>query len=176
MVAVTAAATFGIWGAIALGVWSLLLAGLAVWTRPDLPPAAPETMDLGREPPAIAAFLTARWEVPSTAMSGTLVALAARDVIAIEQVAADKFVVRLKGEPPADLTEYERMVYGRVRDVAVNGPAPCEALALGDDEAATKFANDFTKRVIADARERGLSQSRWTRTTLAPLVVMAAIV
>jgi predicted membrane protein DUF2207 len=176
MVAVTAAATFGISAAIALGLWFLLLAGLAAWTRPHLPPAAPETMDLGQEPPAIAAFLTGRWEVPPTAMSGTLVALAARDVVAIEQVAADKFVVRLKGDPPADLTEYERMVHGRVRDVAVNGSAPCEALALGDDEAATKFANEFAKRVVADARQRGVSQSRWTRTTLAPLVVMAAVV
>jgi predicted membrane protein DUF2207 len=176
MVVASTAGVFGISAAVALALWCLLLAGLAVWTRPDLPPAAAETMDLGGEPPAVAAFLTGRWEVPSSALSGTLVALAARGAVAIEQVAPDEFVVRLRGEPPGDLTAYERLVYGRVRDVAVNGSAPCDALALGDDSAATKFANDFGKGVVADARRRGLSRSRWTRATTAPLLVMAIVV
>jgi hypothetical protein len=176
MMLASTAAVLGFAAAVALGLWLVLLAALAAWTRPDLPPAAPETMDLGAEPPAVAAFLTSRWEVPPGAMSGTLVALATRGVLAIEQVGPDNFVVRVHGEPPGDLTAYERLVYGRVRDVAVNGSAPCEALALGDGDAATKCASVFTKEVIADARRRGLSQSRWTRTTLAPLLVMAVIV
>ncbi len=176
MVVASTAATFGIAAAVALGLWCVLLAVLAAWTRPDLPPAAPETMDLGTEPPAVAAFLAGRWEVPPTAMSATLVALAARGVVAIEQVGPDNFVVRLRGEPPADLSAYERLVHGRVRNVAVNGSAPCEALALGDDDAATKFARDFAKGVVADARRRGLSQPRWTKTTLAPLLVTAIVV
>lgn len=176
MVVASAAATFGVATAVAAAAWVALLVVLAWRTRPVRPDAAPATMELGAESPAVAAFLASRCEVTPAATSATLVHLASRGVLRIEQVAPDQFVVRLGNDGREPLTDYERIVLDRVRDLAVNGSVPCEALALGDDADANRFQQRFAKAVVADARARGMSRSRWTTPVLAPLFAGAVVV
>ena len=67
----------------------LWLAGAAaVWVarRPPHVDGAPATMDLGPEPPAIAALLCDGYEVRTETAPATLLDLAARDVISLEEV------------------------------------------------------------------------------------------
>jgi hypothetical protein len=179
VLAASAAASLGIAAAIALAAWIALLAALATWTRPHVPRPGAETMDLGAEPPAVAAFVTNQWTVESPSMSATLVDLAAKGVVAIEQVAPDSYVVRLTRDDKATnvaRTDYEQLVEQRVRELAANGSVPADALALGDEGAAKAWEERFAKAVIADARARGLSRSRWSAATIAPLLVVALAV
>jgi hypothetical protein len=50
-----------------VAVWFLIYAMCRVATRPALPPAAPATMDLGPESPALVSFLVGRWAVTEDA-------------------------------------------------------------------------------------------------------------
>src|SRR5436853_4254203 len=91
--------------AIALGVWLLVLVVLALVTRPDLPAATAATSELGgKESPAVAGFLVNRWEVGREAVPATLLDLAARKVVDIDQVAPDRFVCRLRSSATASAT------------------------------------------------------------------------
>jgi hypothetical protein len=88
-------------------------------------------------------------------------------------------VIRLAPDGKAKdvtLTDYERLVEQRVRELAAKGSVPADALALGDEDAAKAWEGRFAKAVIADARARGLSRSRWSAATTAPLLVVALAV
>jgi hypothetical protein len=96
----------------ALGLWFLLFA--CRWTRtfPRMPDAGPETSELRDEPPAIVNLLVNRWKVTQSAISATLIDLAARRVLGIDLVAGDEYVVRIRDGDHATekLTDYERQV------------------------------------------------------------------
>jgi hypothetical protein len=154
-----------------------LLVVLAAPTRPRRPGPGPETMDLpGDEPPAIAGFLTNCWKVPGTAMSATVVDLAARRVIDIEEVAPDEFLVRIREPAPQGLRAYEQRVFDRIAELAdTHGVVPCRALTTGRDAVSTAWRRAFTREVITDARARGLSRRRWRVRELALPTVAAAL-
>ena len=71
---------------IAAAVWLLVL--LVRWLQwvPRLPRAGPETSELGDEPPAVANMLVHSWYVTAAAVPATVVDLAARKVIGLEEV------------------------------------------------------------------------------------------
>lgn len=176
---------FGIAAAIALGAWLLLLGVLAAATRARTPGAGPEALDLpGDEPPAVVAMLTDGWEVGHEAVPATLIDLAARKIVAIEGVGLDRFVVRLRpaaAAPPVDLTPYEEQVLRHVRNLAsADGTVPCEALTTGPEGDSAAWWKRFQAAVVTDARDRGLSRSRWSPWMLlllgAAAVVPAALV
>jgi hypothetical protein len=56
--------------------------------RPRRPPAGPPVPDLGGEPPAVVALLVNEWEVDRHALVATLLDLAARRYIEIEEPGA----------------------------------------------------------------------------------------
>src|SRR3954471_13496834 len=132
------AARFGVAGAIAVAAWLVLLGLLAVATRARTPDPGPEVLDLpGEEPPAVVAMLADDWKVGREAVPATLIDLAARKVLAIEEVGPDRYVVRLRpaSATPAGLTSYEDQVLDHVRRLAApDGTVPCEALTTGPDE------------------------------------------
>src|SRR5438105_5974775 len=125
----TDAATLGIAAAIALGVWLVVLAILAVATRAREPHGAPATMDLGGdESPAVVNLITNDWAVGKAAVPATLIDLAARKFVAFERVGPERFVVRIPERQSSNLTPYEEQVYDHVRGLASGGVVPCEAL------------------------------------------------
>ncbi len=166
---------FAVAAAVALAAWLLLLAVLALASRPDLPQAAAATSDFGgKESPAVAGFLANRWEVGHEAVPATLLDLAARKVIAIDQVAPERFVCRVRSSAPTGgLADYERQVLDHVRALATAGVVPCEALTTGPEADSKGWWDRFRKAVVADARRQGLSRSRWSKGATIALGVVA---
>ena len=170
----TDAATLGIAAGVALGVWLLVLAVLAMATRAREPHAAPATMDLGGdEPPAVVNLITNDWAVGKEAVPATLIDLAARRVVGFEHVGPDQFAVRVPDRRPGGLTSYESQVYDHVHGLASGGVVPCEALTTGPENESKQWWKRFRTAVSDDARERGLSRPRWARAHLLVLGVLA---
>jgi hypothetical protein len=158
--------------------WLLLFAWRWLATFPQLPDAGPETTELGPEPPAVVNLLVNRWRVTRASMAATLVDLAARRYLGIEQY-GDDVVVRVRDAPsPGDsLAPYESQVMEWVRSRATGRSAPVEALDLGGPAEADAWRKRFTKAVINDARTRRLARTRWTHAdwTVLGAVLAAAL-
>ena len=145
--------------------------------RPVEPDAAPDTQELGPEPPAIANLLTGTFEVSAEAMPATLVDLAARRLVELETLPDGSTVCRLRtstADRDADLAPYESQVLGLLRDKAVNGVVPAGALTTGTGERASAFWKSFRKAVIADAQQRGLCRAVWGKR-ISSLLGIAAL-
>lgn len=156
-----------------LGVLTLSCAGLAIgwltlwvvtWLRFRVRPLSPVPAHaaLGPEPPAVVNLLTHRWRLTDDAAEATLLDLAARGLLHLHQPDPDpaSTLIRLTTTNPGHLLPYERRVWRRVRQRAVNGEVPVAALTFRDEEEARGWQRNFRNEVIADARERGLSQQR----------------
>ena len=142
-------------------------------SRPRRPDEGPTTMDLGAEPPAIVDLLTDDFEVTPQAVPATLLDLAARDVLTIEEVQPDRPVVRLRSSAPrvagGSLTDYEQRVLSHVEGLAVDGVVPTEALTTGPAAESRQWWDAFRSEVISDAQRRGLCRRRWPRPLLTAL-------
>jgi hypothetical protein len=155
----------------------VVVAGVAYLAhRPAEPDAAPDTQDLGPEPPAIANLLTGTFEVSAEAMPATLVDLAARKLVELETAPDGSTVCRLRepaGGRDADLTPYESQVLGLLREKAVSGVVPAGALTTGTGDRAGAFWKTFRKAVIADAQQRGLCRAVWGKRISSVLGIAA---
>ncbi|TML87786.1 MAG: DUF2207 domain-containing protein [Actinobacteria bacterium] len=157
--------------------WVVVAAVAYLAHRPTEPDAAPDTQELGPEPPAIANLLTGTFEVSAEAMPATLVDLAARRLVELETLPDGSTVCRLRtstADRDADLAPYESQVLGLLRDKAVNGVVPAGALTTGTGERASAFWKSFRKAVIADAQQRGLCRAVWGKR-ISSLLGIAAL-
>lgn len=156
----------------AVVLWALLLLALAIRTRDPHVEAARPTAAFAGEPPAVVDLITGGWRLCDEAAAATLLDLAARGAVQIEEVGPELSLVRLRR---ADgLNPYEQLVYDHVRALASDGVVATGALAEGSRDLG-RWWKTFTRTVIADARARGLSQPRWTRPQLTLLGVAAAV-
>ena len=147
----------------ALALWGVIFAVRWLATRPKMPDAGPETNELGDEPPAVVNLLVNRWKVTRSAIQATLLDLAARRVLGVEEYAGGNVVVRLRDEHAENLSPYEKQVVDVVRRGVTGGSAPIEALTLGEPAAAEDWWKRFDKAVVKDARARGLARGRWAK-------------
>jgi len=173
-------------------LWFALFGVLAALTNPRGVRPGAETLDLaGDEPPAVVNLVTRDWRLGHEAVPATLLDLAARGRLAIDQV-GDRTLVRVVGGRPAatgpaatgsagpGLTGYEDMVLDHVRGLAghtADGAVPAEVLTTGPGDGASGWWRRFQGQVHADARARGLSRPRWSlvhRTILTVAAVAAA--
>jgi hypothetical protein len=155
-------------------LWAALLGLLAAATNPREVDPGPATLDLGGpEPPAVVNLLAGDWRLAHEAIPATLLDLAARGHLTIDQY-GEQTMVRVRAHPPvngspagaAPLTPYERMVLDHLRDLADDtddGAIPAEALTTGPDEQSKRWWKRFHHAVVDDARARGLSRPRWSR-------------
>jgi len=102
---------------------------LARWfvSLPDLPPAGPETSELGPESPALANLLVNRCAVTTAAAAATLLDLAARHHVSLFEAGPGNTIVRVQHQAAEHLTDYEEQVLDLVREKATGGSAPLEA-------------------------------------------------
>ncbi|MGI5486549.1 DUF2207 family protein [Microtetraspora malaysiensis] len=157
----------------AVALWLLLLAALAIATRnPDVV-AAPPTGDLAPHSPAIVDLITGHWKLCDEAPSATLLDLASRGVVRIEEIGPELSLVRLRRDP-GDLRPYEKLVYDHVMSLAVDGVVATGALAEGSRNLG-RWWKSFRKKVIVEARALGLSRPRWSRAQAALLTAAAAV-
>jgi hypothetical protein len=144
-------------------VWLIAFAVRWLTSFPRLPDAGPSTNELGPEPPAVANFLVNRWKTTHSAVEATLLDLAARKFLAVEDYVGN-IVVRVhpdRGE--GSVTAFDQQVIDLVRSQASGGSAPIQALTLGEEDAAHRWWERFEKSVIDEARRRGLARTRWSR-------------
>ncbi|GAA3825273.1 hypothetical protein GCM10022226_52450 [Sphaerisporangium flaviroseum] len=157
----------------ALGLWLLLLAALAFATRnPDIDPGPP-TSELRDESPALVDLITGNWRLCDEAASATLLDLAAKGAVQIEEIGPELSLVRLR-EPRTPLSAYEKLVHDHVRSLATDGVVATGALAEGARNLG-RWWKSFRRKVIVEAREKGLSRARWSRAQAALLTAAAAV-
>jgi hypothetical protein len=160
-------------GGVAIA-WLLLTAALWIARRPPDAPAAPATMDLGPEPPAVAAVLCDDYEVCTETAPATLLDLAARDVIALDEIRPGETICRVPEVPPSDTAPFERHLLVALAAKAVRGVVPAPALTTGTDDASAKWHRELARLVVADAQARGLTLDRWPKRVVA--VIGAGVV
>jgi Predicted membrane protein (DUF2207) C-terminal domain len=157
------------------GAWLLAAGAVYVLRSPPRPPVGPRTLDLGPEPPALANFLVHGWRVTEDAVPATLLDLAARNVVDVEQRGPGAFYVRLRGDFAEPLTSYERHVLEHLRGLARDGVVPAGALTTGPQEQSKGWFRNFTSEVVADAKARALSRDALDSRALTALAVAAAV-
>ena len=150
-------------GAVAAAAaWIVIFGWRWLATRPQMPHAGLETREVGPESPAIVNLLVNRWNVTRSAIQATLLDLASRKYIGIDQYGQEQFIVSLRNNPPdAERTEYERQVLDLIRKRATGGSAPAEAITLGEEGEAEAWWQRFRKSVAEDARKQRLARNRW---------------
>jgi hypothetical protein len=153
--------------------WLAAVAFIRWKRRPNDPPAGPATLDLGEEPPAVVNLLANGFRVTRDAVPATLLDLAARRIVEIEQTHPGTYQCRLRSEQAAHLTAYERRVLDVLRTRALDGVVPAQALTTGPADESKRWWGKFKGEVVDDAQQRGLSRDLWDRRTLRALTVAA---
>jgi hypothetical protein len=143
---------------VACVVWLIAAGVVFVLRRPPEPTVGPRTLELGPEPPAVANLLVNDFRVTDDAVPATLIDLAARNVIDVEQRGPGVFFVRLRAAVEEPLTAYERRVLDHLRRRARDGVVPAQALTTGPGAESARWRRGFTSAVVADAKARGLSR------------------
>ncbi len=150
------------WAAVAVALWFLLVLVAILMTRArDLDPGS-TTSDLGQEPPAVVNLLVSGWRVTPDAVPATLLDLAARDYVDLDQLGPANTVCHLRQTDTSGLEPYERLVLDHVRGLAIDGVVPAAALSTGSASASARWWRGFEREVTKDARARGLSRDRWS--------------
>lgn len=156
-------------------LWLLAAGVLYLLRKPAEPAVGPRTLELGPEPPAVASFLVNDFRVPSDGVPATLLDLAARGVVEIEQRGPDVFYVRLRPAHQEALTPYELRVLEHLRGLARDGVVPGEALTTGPQESSRRWRRGFEQEVVADAKGRGLSRDALAGPEFTVLTVAALV-
>ena len=155
--------------------WLVAAAIVFVVRRPPEPPVGPRTLELGPEPPAVANFLVNDFRVTDDAVPATLIDLAARNVVDVEQRGPGVFYLRLRPASEEPLNIYERRVLDHLRTRAVNGVVPAEALTTGPGRESTRWRRRFANEVVSDAQRRGLSRDAAGGRVFTALTLAAAV-
>jgi hypothetical protein len=113
------------------------------------------------EPPAVAGLLCDDFVVGAEAAAATLLDLAARRVVVLEEVQPGHTICRLRDRGGVELSRYDRMVLDQLRRRALDGVVPTEALTTGTDDVSRAWHRDFARQVVRDAKSRGLTRDRW---------------
>ncbi|MEV1316978.1 hypothetical protein AB0J14_12935 [Micromonospora arborensis] len=157
-----------------LACWAVVYGITRLASRPAAVTPAPAAVGFpGQEPPAVVNLLTNRWRHTVDAAESTLLDLAARRYLQLRQADPDprNTTVHLTGHAPDDLNPYERQVYDRVAERAVDGVVPLTALSFSDADRSAAWSKRLRRAVVADAQRLGLSRRRFSR----PLVILQSV-
>ena len=161
-------------GSIACSCGFYVAAGLAyLWRRPPIPPDLPATSDVGKESPAVANLLANAGRLTPEAVPATLLDLAARKVVEIDETEPHRYAVRVPhaGE---GTTAYESRVLSLLRSKATGGVVPAQALTTGATTEAKRWFRSFAVDVINEAKAAGLTTPRWPPRLLTILGLFTA--
>lgn len=161
--------------AAALAAWVALVALIWAIRFPRQPRPGPETTDLGRETPALANLLAHRFKATRDAVPATLVDLAARGFVEIEDRGIGRYFCRVI-DKAGDLTPYEAMLVDHLRSVSRGGGIPAEALTTGPQDRSKAWWNQFRKKVVAHSQAEGLSRDLWDKWARAALFLGAVVI
>ena len=165
--------------AVGIAAWFGLLGLMALATRSPSPRPGPAAdPHLGAESPALVDLLTGNWRLCEEAAAATVLDLAARRVVGVEEIGPELSLVRLgRGEPP-ELNPYERLVYDHLVRLATQDRVVATGALAEGNRHLKGWWKSFTHAVIEEARARGLSQRRWApihRTVLSVAAVVPGL-
>lgn len=164
-----AATTWDIAPAVGFAVLAFAVGGVVamgwLWraTAPSrIDPATP-SMDLGDETPALVDLLTGGFDVDDDAVPATVVDLAARKYLDIDELGGDVILrPRRESAPSRDLlTDYEHRVLTHVEQHTVNGVAPAAVLTTGPEGVSQRWFKSFTREVNKHGQSLGLCRRRF---------------
>jgi hypothetical protein len=156
--------------------WCAVVALAGRATRSPRITQCPPTTQLGPESPAVVDLITGDWRLcEREAASATLLDLAARRVVTIEEIGPALSLVRLRrGVDTSELRPYETLVLDHVTRLAVDGVVATGALAEGARNL-RRWWKKFHREVIAEARRLGLSEPRLRGKQRAMLTAATAL-
>ncbi len=149
-------------------VLAIALAGLVamgwLWrsTAPTRVEPGPATMDLREERPALVDLLTGGFRVEDDAVPGTVVDLAARRFLDIDEVGGRVTIrPRRHGSHTADeLVAFEQRVLDHVERHAVDGVVPAEVITIGPRGVSERWFTGFVREVNRHGQSLGLCRRR----------------
>ena len=165
-------AAAGVVGAL---LWLALVAFVYALRSPPRPDPGARTLDLGPEPPALANFLVNDFRVTDEALPATVLDLAARRLVEIEQRGPGEFYVRLRSSGRPELRAYEERALRHLERLASAGVVPARALTTGPEAESKPWREAFRAEVVADAQEHGLSRDALDTRIWSVLIVVASI-
>lgn len=137
--------------------------------RPLTPPVLPATSDVGKENPAVANLLANGGAVTAEAVPATLLDLAARKIVDIDETEPHVYAVAISGAGRDGLTPYESRVMTLLRSKASGGTVPAAALTIGTTSQARGWFRAFAADVVREAKGSGLCVPRWPPRLLTAL-------
>jgi plasmid maintenance system antidote protein VapI len=156
--------------------WFVLLGVVMTIRWPKTPRAGPETLDLGEESPAVASLLTSDFRLGRESISATLLDLAARGFVEIEDSGIGRYICRVKSRTEGSLTPYEELVLEHLTKLSREGYVPAEAMTTGTREGALDWWRKFRKEVISQAQSLGLSRDLLDWRTFVVFLVLGGLV
>jgi hypothetical protein len=105
----------------------------------------------------------------------TLLDLAARNVVDVEQRGPGVYFVRLRPAGDEHLTSYERRVLQLLEERASDGVVPAGGLTTGPKDESSRWRKRFDADVVTDAKVRGLSRDAVDGQALTALTIFAAL-
>jgi hypothetical protein len=165
-------------GVIVAALTFVLVGVLAVATRPRSPKESTPTMELGDETPAVVDLLTDDFDITPESVPATLVDLAARRWLFIEQYGEANVIIRLRQSAPpgsTPLRPYEKQVLDHLERLAIDGVVPAEATTTGPEAASQRWWKTFRAAVVADAQAADLCRPRWRGVSVAFIGIGALV-
>lgn len=118
-------------------------------------------MDLRDETPAVVDLLTGGFDVDDDAVAATVIDLAARRLIEIDETGGRvRIRVRSTGDD-AELEPYEQRVLRHIRQHAIDGVVPAEVLTLGPEGVSERWFRGFVREVNRHGQQLGLCRRRY---------------
>ena len=162
-------------GSVACSCGFYVAAALAyLWRRPPIPPDLPATSDVGKESPAVANLLANAGRLTPEAVPATLLDLAARRVVEIDETEPNRYAVRVSHAAGQGTTAYESRVLSLLRSKATGGVVPAQSLTIGATTQAKSWFRSFAVDVIDEAKAAGLTTPRWPPRLLTVLGLFIA--
>jgi hypothetical protein len=137
---------------------------------------APGPLDLPPDPPAVVGFLVHDGSPSENALPATVLDLAARRIVHLEETAPAQYMCRLPAHVKKDgLLPFERRVLDLLQRRAIRGTVPAEALTVGVQDETYAWWEAFADEVTADGRDRGYVQPTWWSRAIVLLIVAGVI-
>ncbi|HUF97092.1 MAG TPA: hypothetical protein VMM60_03110 [Ilumatobacter sp.] len=150
-------------------------------TRPERALASGSTKpaplgDLSLESPAVVALITNDFAVPASAITATLLDLAAKAWVRLTVANGELIVVaRPAGDHLEQLLPFEQQVFNHARARAFNDVTSANTLAASRDRLDQSWRNRFARSVGNDAQQHGLTLPRYPIQRWVPEVVAAVL-
>ena len=165
---------------IALAGWALLRRAVAV-SRPARPAPVGDRLPAAEgkpppEPPAVVALLTNGFEVPPSAVTATVLDLAARRWLRFADADGELVVFTTgSGRTGDQLRPFEQQVLNHVTARSFDGVTSGGTLAASQDRLSAAWWRRFRTDVVRAARELQLTRRRYTADLVAPPAVCAVL-